>query len=322
MSASAALTSPPVLMRRRAIAIATFSLPWKYLLAVSEDIVIRTFGSQSTSSVHSQCRLPSSPSRRGADVDDHVDVGELEALRDVRVPQLRPHLGVGVHHPEDPVHDLAELLRRAELGWTSRRSSAVARLSYSFFGRRAPPRPRTASAWPACAWRAAAPRLRRRRPPRARRRALEPGDPSRSDRARPRSAGAARRAPRVRARRPGRARRAVRGALARHARLLGRGHRLRGGDARARPRTRRRGLVLGALVRRSRPSRQIYRPPYPAPAMDHLLPDRAARRAGAAARRPRPALALTHVLYDARRGCSTTTAGCGATPASRSTGRR
>ena len=62
MSASAALTSPPVLIRRRAIAIATFSLPWKYLFAVSEDIVIRTLGSQSTSSVHSQARLPSSSS--------------------------------------------------------------------------------------------------------------------------------------------------------------------------------------------------------------------------------------------------------------------
>ena len=54
MSARAALTSPPVLILRRAIATATFSLPWKYLLAVSEDIVIRTLGSQSTSSDHSQ----------------------------------------------------------------------------------------------------------------------------------------------------------------------------------------------------------------------------------------------------------------------------
>src|SRR3954462_14424341 len=62
MSASAALTSPPVLIRRRAIAMATFSLPWKYLLAVSEDIAILTLGSQSTSSDHSQYRLPSSPS--------------------------------------------------------------------------------------------------------------------------------------------------------------------------------------------------------------------------------------------------------------------
>src|ERR1044072_8550640 len=63
MRFSAALTSPPGLIRRRAIAIGTFSLPWKYLFAVSEDMVIQTFGSQSTSSVHSQCRLPSSPSR-------------------------------------------------------------------------------------------------------------------------------------------------------------------------------------------------------------------------------------------------------------------
>src|SRR4051794_22084200 len=44
-------------MRRRAIAIATFSLPWKYLLAMSEFISIFTSGSQSTSSVHSQTRL-------------------------------------------------------------------------------------------------------------------------------------------------------------------------------------------------------------------------------------------------------------------------
>src|SRR5215218_4886669 len=63
MSASAAFTSPPDLMRRRAIAIATFSLPWKYLFAVSDDIAIFTRGSQSTSSVHSQRRLPSSSSR-------------------------------------------------------------------------------------------------------------------------------------------------------------------------------------------------------------------------------------------------------------------
>src|SRR5947199_4002014 len=61
ISDSAAFTSPPVLIRRRAIAIATFSLPWKYLLATSEDICIFTLGSQSTSSVHSQWRLPSSP---------------------------------------------------------------------------------------------------------------------------------------------------------------------------------------------------------------------------------------------------------------------
>src|SRR3954454_19432098 len=48
-------------MRRRAIAIATFSLPWKYLLATSEFISIFTSGSQPTSSDHSQTRLlPSS----------------------------------------------------------------------------------------------------------------------------------------------------------------------------------------------------------------------------------------------------------------------
>src|SRR4051812_49016151 len=38
-----------------------FSLPWKYRLATSEDISILTLGFQSMSSVHSQCRLPSSP---------------------------------------------------------------------------------------------------------------------------------------------------------------------------------------------------------------------------------------------------------------------
>src|SRR6266480_1335104 len=61
ISDSAAFTSPPVLILRRAMAMATFSLPWKYLLATSEDIFIRTLGSQSTSSVHSQWRFPSSP---------------------------------------------------------------------------------------------------------------------------------------------------------------------------------------------------------------------------------------------------------------------
>src|SRR3954447_2378931 len=60
---SAAFMSPLDLIRRRAIAIGTFSLPWKYLFAVSEDIVMRTFGSQSTSSDHTQCRLPCSSGR-------------------------------------------------------------------------------------------------------------------------------------------------------------------------------------------------------------------------------------------------------------------
>src|SRR5215211_7267241 len=63
MRLSAAFTSPPDLILRRASATATFSLPWKYLLAVSDDIAILTFGSQSTSSDHSQCRFPSSPAR-------------------------------------------------------------------------------------------------------------------------------------------------------------------------------------------------------------------------------------------------------------------
>ena len=107
--ASAALTSPPDLIRRRAIAIATFSLPWKYLLAVSEDIAIFTRGSQSTSSVHSQWRLPPSPVAGGADVGDEVEVLELVAHRDVGVAQLGAHLRVLVHHGEDPVDDRPEL---------------------------------------------------------------------------------------------------------------------------------------------------------------------------------------------------------------------
>src|SRR4051794_10776251 len=45
------------------MAMGTFSLPWKYLFAVSDDMVIRTLGSQSTSSLHSQCSSPSSPGR-------------------------------------------------------------------------------------------------------------------------------------------------------------------------------------------------------------------------------------------------------------------
>jgi hypothetical protein len=37
---------------------------------------------------------------------------------------------------------------------------------------------------------------------------------------------------------------------------------------------------------------------------------------------PGRALALAQALFDARRGCSTTTAGCGATPGRRSTASR
>src|SRR5919107_1834896 len=51
----------------------------------------------------------------GADVDHEVEVGELEALRDVGVAQLRAHLGIGVHHREDLVDDLDELVLRVEL---------------------------------------------------------------------------------------------------------------------------------------------------------------------------------------------------------------
>jgi hypothetical protein len=58
-------------------------------LAVFEDIVILTLGFQSTSSDHSQWRLPSPAAVARADVDDQVDVVELEALRDVGVAQLR-----------------------------------------------------------------------------------------------------------------------------------------------------------------------------------------------------------------------------------------
>ena len=55
--------------------------------------------------------------RRGADVHHHVDVVELEALRDVCVAELGPHVGVLAHHREDPVHDLPELLGGVE--WAS-----------------------------------------------------------------------------------------------------------------------------------------------------------------------------------------------------------
>ncbi len=58
-SDSAFFTSPDVLMRRRAIAIAMFSFPWKYLLATAESIFISTSASQSTSSVHSHRRQAS-----------------------------------------------------------------------------------------------------------------------------------------------------------------------------------------------------------------------------------------------------------------------
>src|SRR3954451_3696268 len=45
----------------------------------------------------------------GGDVHHEVEIGELDALRRVAVAQLRPHVGVGAHHLEDAVHDLAEL---------------------------------------------------------------------------------------------------------------------------------------------------------------------------------------------------------------------
>src|SRR5215208_6330735 len=51
----------------------------------------------------------------GADVDREVVVGELEALRHVRVAQLRPHVWVAVHHREDLVDHLDELVLRLEL---------------------------------------------------------------------------------------------------------------------------------------------------------------------------------------------------------------
>ena len=55
-----------------------------------------------------------SPGRAGADVDDHLEVGELESLRGVGVTQLRPHLRVLAHQRERAVHHLAELLGRLE----------------------------------------------------------------------------------------------------------------------------------------------------------------------------------------------------------------
>src|SRR3954463_9821324 len=68
----------------------------------------------------------------GADVDHHVDVGELEALRDVGRAQLWSHVGIGVHHREDPVHDLPELLGRLELRCHHNAPSRLTRLSYTF----------------------------------------------------------------------------------------------------------------------------------------------------------------------------------------------
>src|SRR3954453_15455748 len=50
-----------------------------------------------------------------ADVDDHVEVWELEALRHVGVAQRGPHLRVLAHHREHPVHHLAELRGGPEL---------------------------------------------------------------------------------------------------------------------------------------------------------------------------------------------------------------
>src|SRR4051794_40765873 len=50
-----------------------------------------------------------------ADVDDHVEVREGEALRHVGGAQARAHLGVLAHHREDAVHHLAELGGGAEL---------------------------------------------------------------------------------------------------------------------------------------------------------------------------------------------------------------
>ena len=71
---------------------------------------MRTFDSQSTSSVHAHTRFVSSLGVGGADVDDEVEVLELEALRHVGVAQARTHVGVLVHQREHAVHHLAELL--------------------------------------------------------------------------------------------------------------------------------------------------------------------------------------------------------------------
>src|SRR4051794_8647959 len=53
---------------------------------------------------------------RRADVHHLVEVRELEPLRRVGVAELGPHVRVGVHHREDLVDGLAQLLRRLERG--------------------------------------------------------------------------------------------------------------------------------------------------------------------------------------------------------------
>src|SRR4051812_11894392 len=81
----------------------------------------------------------------GADVDDHVDVLELEALRHIGVAELRAHVGVLAHEREDAVHDGAELLRTAELG------SHLADLLLRWRGRTPRPAagpPAACAAWP------------------------------------------------------------------------------------------------------------------------------------------------------------------------------
>src|SRR4051794_39811905 len=86
----------------------------------------------------------------GADVDDHVEVLELEALRDVGVAQLRAHVGVLAHEREDAVHDGSELLRTAELG------SHLADLLLLWRVRTPRPAawpPAACAAWPLPAWR-------------------------------------------------------------------------------------------------------------------------------------------------------------------------
>ena len=73
-----------------------------------------TLGSQSTSSVHSQCEVAVARRSRGADVHDQVEVVELEALRHVGVAQLGPMSGSSFIIAKIRSITVAELLRRLE----------------------------------------------------------------------------------------------------------------------------------------------------------------------------------------------------------------
>ena len=74
-----------------------------------------TLGSQSTSSDHSQCRLPSSPSSAARMLTTRSRSVNSKRCGHVRVAELRAHLRVRVHHREDLVDDLDELVLGVEL---------------------------------------------------------------------------------------------------------------------------------------------------------------------------------------------------------------